>query len=301
MSLHELRVEYRKSLKALEVEEWADLLIYRPLGFLIALPLRKTPVSPNLVTLFSVIVGVAGAVGISLGTVQGIFWGGIFYAFSNVLDCSDGQLARMTGKFSRYGRIYDGVADYVVGLVTFLAIGIGWQPETYPTWFWWMLVFLGGIVSTTYQGLHLNHVRESYLHAINASHTAGNTVKAKKEKKSRKRKFFLIPFFTLYLLYLKTEKGVRRNVKVPHEVADPNKRPRFLHTTLILWTFNGKGSHVTVLTLFLLLAKPEIYLWFTLIPWNLYIMIVWYLHNRVIKSSSNNGVSNHESTHTSGR
>ena len=101
--------DYRKGLKPLVVEEWVDLLIYRPLGFLVALPLKFTPVSPNLVTLASGFVGLLGAVAMAFGRHDLLVWGAILYAFSNVLDCSDGQLARMTGKFSRYGRIYDGV------------------------------------------------------------------------------------------------------------------------------------------------------------------------------------------------
>jgi len=41
---------YRLSLKPREVEEWTDLFVYRPLGFLFAVPLVRTPVTPNMVT-----------------------------------------------------------------------------------------------------------------------------------------------------------------------------------------------------------------------------------------------------------
>lgn len=274
--------EYRRGLKPLVVEEWVDLLIYRPLGFVAAWPLKFTPVSPNQVTLVSALVGVAGAVAIALGSYSWLVWGAVLYALSNVLDCSDGQLARMTGRFSRYGRIYDGVADYVVGLATFLAIGIGWRPEGSSPLEWWLLVFFGGIVSTTYQGMHLNHVRQSYLRAIDHTSGGNHTHKGKKKKRSRSRSIFYIPFYYLYRTYLWVERAVRRQVHLPLDLPDSIRRSRSFRLVLVLWTFTGKGSHVTLLTLFLLLGRPQDYLWFCLIPGNLWVFGVWLAHQRVL-------------------
>jgi phosphatidylglycerophosphate synthase len=44
---------------------------------------------------------------------------------SNFLDHSDGELARVSGKSSRLGHVYDLVSDAAVTVVIFLAIGIG--------------------------------------------------------------------------------------------------------------------------------------------------------------------------------
>lgn len=282
---------FRKSLKPLEIEEWVDIVLYRPLGFLIALPLAHTPVSPNLVTFVSTLVGVISAIFMGLGTEKGLQIGVVLYLFSNVLDCTDGQLARMTQRFSRYGRIFDGVADYIVGFSTFIALGIGWKPEGWENTRWWLLVIMGGMVFTAYQSMHLNHVRESYLHAIKSSHTqaTGTKKKRKKQKKSIFLRIFLIPFYSLYVLYLRVERLVRRTVKVPPEVADPERRVKGLKTILVLWTFTGKGTHVTVLAAFLLAGKPEQYFWFTLIPWNLWIFSTWIFHRRLVRRQSNKG------------
>lgn len=279
-----LREKYRKGLKPLVVEEWVDLIIYRPLGFLVALPLALTPVTPNQVTFLSAIAGVAGGVALALGDPTWLMWGAILYMFSNVLDCSDGQLARMTQTFSRYGRIYDGVADYVVGLATFLGIGIGWKPEGYSSLGWWLLVFFGGIVATTYQVMHLNHVRQAYLRAVQHTDGSAHVHNGKKKKKTKKRMIFYIPFYLLYRAYLSIERSVRRQVHLPIELPASVRNLPSLRTVLILWTFTGKGTHVTLLGLFLLFGKPEDYFWFCLIPGNLWIFAVWIGHRNVLKS-----------------
>ena len=44
---------------------------------------------------------------------------------SNFLDHSDGELARMSGKTSRIGHLYDLASDAAVTILLFVAIGIG--------------------------------------------------------------------------------------------------------------------------------------------------------------------------------
>ncbi len=286
-----LREQYRKGLKPLVVEEWVDLLLYRPLGFLVALPIFPTPITPNMVTALSGLVGLAGAAYMMVGSREALTIGAALYMLSNVLDCTDGQLARMKNQFSRYGRIFDGVADYVVGFGTFLALFISWKPVGYGWTFWAFLVFFGGIVSTTFQGMHLNHVRLSYLKAIehdangkSRPRVSARERKAAREKRSIYRRLFLLPFYGLYRFYLSQERGVRRRVRLPQDLPKSEQKRLSLHMVLILWTFTGKGTHVTILALFLLLGRPEQYLWFTLIIGNLYVFAVYLVHKLVIRS-----------------
>jgi phosphatidylglycerophosphate synthase len=44
---------------------------------------------------------------------------------SNFLDHTDGELARLTGKASRLGHVYDLASDALVTILTFIAIGVG--------------------------------------------------------------------------------------------------------------------------------------------------------------------------------
>lgn len=292
--------KYRKGLKPFVVEEWVDLILYRPLGFAVALPLTKTPVTPNQVTFASVVVGVAGAWAMAQGTYEMLVWGAILYMLSNVLDCSDGQLARMTQRFSRYGRIYDGVADYVVGLGTFLALGMAWKPAAYSSWEWWLLVIIGGMAGTTYQSMHLNHVRQAYLKAL--QHTDGSSMvhKGKKKKKSKAKGVFYIAFYYLYRLYLSIERSVRLQVRLPIYMPDSMRNSKSLRMTLILWTFTGKGTHVTLLAFFMLIGRPDYYFWFCLIPANIWVYALLRGHRDVLqKLSVKTETQSHESVNSS--
>ena len=50
--------EYEASLKSIETENKIDRIFYRPLGFRIAQMLRNTGITPNMVTILSIFVGV---------------------------------------------------------------------------------------------------------------------------------------------------------------------------------------------------------------------------------------------------
>ncbi|MDR1813288.1 MAG: CDP-alcohol phosphatidyltransferase family protein [Tannerella sp.] len=124
--------EYEKSLKSLETENYWDRNYFRPLGFRIAKALRNTGITPNAVTIISIFIGAAAgplfypenlalnALGVAL----------LFIA--NILDCVDGQLARLTGIKSEIGRILDGLAgDIWFALIyTFLALRLNRQFDT---------------------------------------------------------------------------------------------------------------------------------------------------------------------------
>ena len=112
---------YRASLKPPELEERLDLLIYRPLAFLIAWPLRRSSVSPNQVSLASGLCGVAAGFLFWRATPRAALAAGLVYFAGNVLDCADGQLARLQGSSSPIGYLVDGAADYVGTIAVFVA------------------------------------------------------------------------------------------------------------------------------------------------------------------------------------
>ncbi len=54
--------EYQSSLKSLETENIVDRKFYRPIGFYFAKLLSHTKVTPNMVTILSIFVGLGGGV-----------------------------------------------------------------------------------------------------------------------------------------------------------------------------------------------------------------------------------------------
>lgn len=60
--LSQYRAEYRASLKSSDTEEWFDLVFYRPIGFAWALLCRRLGVTPNVITVASIFIGVAAGI-----------------------------------------------------------------------------------------------------------------------------------------------------------------------------------------------------------------------------------------------
>jgi hypothetical protein len=119
--MSELDKEYEASLKSIETENKIDRIFYRPIGFRIARMLRGTGITPNMITVISIFVGAAVGFMFYHDNLTYNICGILLLVFANILDCVDGQLARLTGIKSAIGRILDGFA----GDIWFASIYIG--------------------------------------------------------------------------------------------------------------------------------------------------------------------------------
>lgn len=88
-------------------------------------PLKDSWVTPNHLTTVRLGVGLAAAAAFLPGTYAWSNLGALLLILSNFLDHTDGELARMSGKTSRLGHIYDLASDAVVTILLFIAIGVG--------------------------------------------------------------------------------------------------------------------------------------------------------------------------------
>ena len=88
-------------------------------------PLKNSRVTPNHLTTVRLAVGLAAAAAFLPGTYGWSNLGALLLIVSNFLDHTDGELARMSGKISRIGHVYDLASDAVVTILLFVAIGVG--------------------------------------------------------------------------------------------------------------------------------------------------------------------------------
>jgi archaetidylinositol phosphate synthase len=88
-------------------------------------PLKDTWVTPNHLTTVRLAVGLAGAAAFLPGTYLWSNVGALLVILSNFLDHTDGELARISGKTSRIGHIYDLASDAAVTILLFVAMGVG--------------------------------------------------------------------------------------------------------------------------------------------------------------------------------
>lgn len=148
-SLKKLKEEYRASLKSQDTEEGIDLIFYRPIGFAWARLAARVGVTPNVITIASIFLGTGAAVAFFFPNLWINIAGMLLLIWANSFDSADGQLARLTGQYSRLGRILDGVAGDIWFFSIYLAICL--RMNTFVPWFvahpWviWTVAALAGI------------------------------------------------------------------------------------------------------------------------------------------------------------
>lgn len=89
-------------------------LVYRRISVPIAKRMSKRQISPNLVTILAFIVGLTSAITIFYNIVLSV----VLIFISQILDCVDGDLARISGKTSARGayldRLFDRFVDFAL-------------------------------------------------------------------------------------------------------------------------------------------------------------------------------------------
>ena len=151
--------------KSQDTEEWLDIHFTRPLGLMWANLFNRFNVHPNVVTLLSIVLGAAAGVMFYypdlLHTVAGI----LLLVWANLYDSADGQLARMTGKKTMWGRVLDGFAGDVWFFAIYAAICLRLTPE-WGIWIWLLAAASGFIfhakqcqLADYYRNIHLYFIK----------------------------------------------------------------------------------------------------------------------------------------------
>jgi phosphatidylglycerophosphate synthase len=99
-----------------------DTYFNRPVGRFLSKALVHTPISPNQVSVVSILIGVVSGWYFATGR---FFIGAIILQLCAIIDCVDGDLARALFKQSFMGKWLDLIGDQIVHFAVFLGIGIG--------------------------------------------------------------------------------------------------------------------------------------------------------------------------------
>jgi len=114
---------YRESVKSDTSDELINTYLLRPIAGIIVWMLYDTPITPNQVTIVSVLSGIVAALFYLKGTPSAFIIAGLFILLKDILDSADGQLARAKQQQSRTGRFLDSIGDFVVDATVFGSIG----------------------------------------------------------------------------------------------------------------------------------------------------------------------------------
>ena len=125
---------YRRTRKPNDIV-W-NRFVARPLAAVLVVPLARTSITPNQVTFATLPVFLAGAALLALLPSWGALIGGAaIIELSYVLDCADGQLARLKSTSSPVGAHLDFLMDELKAFALVAAIAIRlWLPARDPRW-----------------------------------------------------------------------------------------------------------------------------------------------------------------------
>ena len=295
--------EYRSTLKSSDTEENIDLCFYRPIGFAWAWLFRKLGVHPNVVTIASMFLGVGAAICFYYSNIWITLLGMFLLVWANSYDSADGQLARLTGQFSKLGRILDGAAGDVWFVSIYIAICLRTVRDVpffheHP-WLIWVVAVLAGICHGRQAAL-ADYYRQAHLFFLKGKNgselDSAAEVRERWQKSKAEGKWFQVLVDWFYLGYTQKQERSTPNVqRLKAEIRSFDEgtpeydkiRRRFLPLSFPLckWenfmTFNWR-----CITLFvcLLLNMPWVYFVVELTVFNVVLVYTRMKHERLCRT-----------------
>jgi phosphatidylglycerophosphate synthase len=262
--------------KGVEVEEWVDLHFFRPLGARIADALYPTRVSPDLVTLWSLLLGLAAGHLFLYSRASLNALGFALFVVSDIFDSADGQLARLRGTSTRAGRILDGLSDnarftnlYLHLLARLIIAGWAWPSAV-------VLVAAGGF-SHSLQSSAVDFIRHAFLYIgvgrgselelpedVSVTGTALQRAETRLFRAYVRRQARMFPT-TVALLRTIRQQGTTPALRANYREQQAPLIPA------CAWL--GQNIRFVLVGLPCVLGRPDVFLWITAIPLNA--VMIW--------------------------
>jgi phosphatidylglycerophosphate synthase len=296
------KLNYKLSLKGIDAEEILDLVIYRPISFQFVKLIYNTNITPNQISYVSLFLGVFAGVLYAFGSELSFILAAVSFFLCNVLDCADGQLARLKKNGTRIGRIIDGLIDYITALSTFIGIAIALQTSTSMFYEWgyqslmmesatyaWTLTVIAAL-SRAFQNMMFDKYRNMYLKYVYGKSDGANEdlTEYKKELEALKRlkgRYAAKILMNLYYRYTFAQNKMSKEVKLD---ATPEKYKKYNKFLLRMWSWIGSTTHLTLAIFFTLIFRVEIYLYITIIAGNIILIALLIIQNIILNKFKSN-------------
>lgn len=277
-----LSSEFKQSLKTVDSEEILDLIIFRPISFVLVKLIYNTNITPNHISIVALMFGILTGILYGQATHFYFILGAASFFICNTLDCMDGQLARLKKNGTKIGRVIDGFIDYVTSISVFLGLGVAMTVITGDATYSWILTIIAGI-SKALQNMFFDHYRNMYLeHVYGKASGLDEEIKEYSEEKDRLKNVhghhIEKMLISLYLAYSNLQKNSTKHAELnvlPDEYKSQNK---FL---LRLWSWIGSTTHMVVLIFFSIINRIDLYLIFVVTWGNLIFAVLWLWQKRV--------------------
>jgi len=283
--------------KAREVEGVLDLYFYRPIGFRLARLFAKLKMTPAAVTWLGGLLGVIAGHLYYYRDLRTNVIGMALHVCANALDNADGQLARLTHREDRDGRIIDSIADHLVFLSIYVHLTLrylvaGSSPAI-------CLLALAAGISHALQGAAADYYRSSYLYFVTDRAETGLDSSSVVRSNYRELSWRTKPWNKLLL-------GLYLNFTLQQEILSPHLRrlrdtagqlfhseiPNWLRTRyrnlarpmFKWWSLLMTNTRMLVLFALLFIGQPIWYFWFELTLLNLLLVYLIVRQENMAKS-----------------
>ena len=276
------RSDVEATYKAGEVEGFLDLYFYRPIGFRLAQFFERLNVTPAGVTWLAGLFGVVAGHLYYYRDLRINIVGMAFHVCANALDNADGQLARLTHRESREGRIIDSIADHLGFLSIYVHLTLRYLAEGSSPAI--CLLALAAGISHALQGAAADYYRSTYLYFVTnrarVELDSASGLRSDYQKLSWRSKPWNKFLLALYLNFTRQQEMLAPRLKKLRDTTSqlfhdeiPNwLRMRYrnlVSPTFRWWRLLMTNTRMLVLFALLFIGQPIYYFWFEFIPLNL--------------------------------
>ncbi len=294
--------EYQSTLKSMDTEEHIDLYFYRPIGYAWARLARKLGIKPNAITIASIFLGVGAGVCFYYNNLWINILGMLLLIWADSFDSADGQLARMTGQYSRIGRILDGVSGDLWFAAIYVAICLRENATSEffmaHQWVIWVVAVCTGLCHAT-QAAMADYYRQFHLYFLKGESGSeletASDLRAKYDTLSWGKDFFRKLVMAFYLNY--TEGQERRTPAMQrlrrvlrekfHGHVPESFRNEFRALSLPLMKYTNILSfnwRTIALFVALLVKMPWLYFAFELTVLNVLLVYMMMRHEKICRT-----------------
>ncbi len=296
--------EYRKSLKSMDTEEHIDLAFYRPIGFMWAQIAARLGITPNVITIASIFLGIGAGVMFYYHDLWINIAGMLLLIWANSFDSADGQLARITHQYSRLGRILDGLSGDFWFAAIYIAIILR-ENLTIPLfqehpWLLWSIALLAGACHAK-QASMADYYRQFHLYFLKGEGGSelDNAEDLNRQLKESgvtwKNNFWKCLTMRTYLNYTVQQEAsspsmqrLRRELnrrfqdgKIPLKFREEFRRlslPLMKYTNILTFNWRTIGLFIT-----LFIGQPWLYFIYELTILNIILAYMMYRHEHLCK------------------
>ena len=173
----DMRRDVPASYKSQDTEEPFDKIFTKPLGYIFTRFFIHIGWTPNMVTILSMFIGVAGGVLFYPDSFGWNLIGVLLVIFANILDSTDGQMARLTGMKTPLGRVLDGTSSTLWYIAMYCAVCCRLYDDPIPffpehTWGWiiWAIAIVCGLLGHAQQCTMADRYRNIHLFFLKNKH-----------------------------------------------------------------------------------------------------------------------------------